>query len=267
MVPFATVRGHGTVLHTGGGGLVPRGTRVQVFDSIFEVFLALGTLVGVVVLGYMVVKAYQYRAAADHDDGDVSRPVLGELPRGSEGGGKLFVSFGMSAIIVVSLVAWTYLTLLYVEDPGRSAADPDAIEVEVIGAQFSWTFVYPNGHRTNVLRAPAGTDVHLSVTSRDVFHNFGVPGLRVKSDAIPGQTTETWFVADEPGTYAAHCYELCGSGHSFMDTEVVIMEPDDYEAWYANTSASDGSTNASAANASGSDGPARLAATAGGVGA
>ncbi|WP_284014193.1 cytochrome c oxidase subunit II [Halobaculum litoreum] len=267
MVPCDTVRGLALPLHTGGGGLVPRGTRVQVFDSIFEVFLVLGTLVGAVVLGYMGLKAFQYRRGAEHDDGDVSRPVLGELPRGSEGGGKLFVSFGLSAVVVVSLISWTYLTLLYVEDPGRSAADPEALEVEVIGGQFSWTFVYPNGHRSTVLRAPADTDVHLTVTSRDVFHNFGVPGLRVKTDAIPGQTTSTWFVADEPGTYAAHCYELCGSGHSFMDTEVVIMEPADYEAWYANTSASAGPANASAPNATVSDGPTRLPTTAKGVGA
>ncbi|WP_277553101.1 cytochrome c oxidase subunit II [Halobaculum limi] len=237
--------GYRFLLHTGGGGFVPRGTRVQVFDSIFEVFLVLGTLVGVVVVGYMTLKAYQYRRGADHDHADVDRPQVGELPRGSEGGNKLFVSLGMSAVIVVSLIAWTYLTLLYVEDPGRSAADPEAIEVDVIGGQFSWEFVYPNGHTSTTLRAPANTDVHLVVTSRDVFHNFGIPGLRVKSDAIPGQTTETWFVAEEPGTYQAHCYELCGSGHSYMDAEVIIMEQAAFEEWYAGT----GATNASASNA------------------
>ncbi|MFC7098632.1 cytochrome c oxidase subunit II [Halobaculum marinum] len=263
MVPHDTALGHAVPLHTSGGGLVPRGTRVQVFDSIFEVFLLLGTLVGIVVVGYMGLKAYQYRRGADHDDGDVSRPVLGELPRGSEGGGKLFVSFGMSAIIVVSLISWTYLTLLYVEDPGQSAADPEALEVEVIGGQFSWTYVYPNGHQTNVLRAPADTDVHLTVTSRDVFHNYGIPELRVKSDAIPGQTTDTWFVAEEPGTYTAHCYELCGSGHSFMDGEVIIMEPAAFDEWYANTAASDDGTTGNASNASVSLAPGRLVAATG----
>ncbi|QZP37824.1 cytochrome c oxidase subunit II [Halobaculum magnesiiphilum] len=241
MIPCDAAAVHAVLLHTGGSGLVPRGTRAQVFNRIFEVFLILGVAVGVVVLGYMGLKAYQYRRGADHDHDDVERPQLGELPKGSEGGGKLFVSFGMSAVIVVSLISWTYLTLLYVEDPGSTAADPEAIEVEVVGGQFSWTFIYPNGHESDVLRAPTDTDVHLVVSSRDVFHNFGIPELRVKSDAIPGQTTETWFVADEPGRYQAHCYELCGSGHSYMDAQVVIMEEDAFEAWYANTSAPNGS--------------------------
>jgi cytochrome c oxidase subunit 2 len=82
---------------------------------------------------------------------------------------------------------------------------------------------------------PADTEIRLTVTSGDVFHNFGIPGLRVKSDAIPGQTTETWFVAEEPGRYQAACYELCGQGHSYMTSEVVVMSEEEYEKWYGQT--------------------------------
>ncbi|WP_227376963.1 cytochrome c oxidase subunit II [Haladaptatus halobius] len=214
-------------------GLIPRGTRAEVFQQIFDVFLVLGVLVGVVVIGYMVYTAYKYR------DGNGSReftpPTLGELPSGSEGGQKLAYSFSLSAIIVISLVLWTYGTLLYVEgDP--AAENPDALEVEVVGSQFSWTFVYPNGHESDTLRVPQGKEVKLTVTSTDVFHTFGVPELRVKTDAIPGQQTDTWFIGDETGTYEARCFELCGAGHSYMTAEVVVMEPSEYQAWYANTS-------------------------------
>ena len=90
---------------------------------------------------------------------------------------------------------------------------------------------------------PEDRAIRLNVTSEDVFHNFGAPGLRVKTDAIPGTTTETWFIGDETGTYEAKCYELCGVGHSAMNADVVVMEPDAYAEWYA-------STNASAANGS-----------------
>ncbi|ELZ93728.1 cytochrome c oxidase subunit II [Haloferax volcanii] len=217
-------------------GLVPRGTRAFVFESIFEVFLLLGTLVGVVVVGYMLYNAYKYRSGSGNghiDDGD--RLVLGELPSGSGGGRKLFTSFFMSMVIVVSLVSWTYLTLLYVEE---GPADDESLDVAVEGYQFGWRFTYPNGHTTDgVLRVPADRPVRLTITTADVFHNFGVTELRVKSDAIPGQETETWFTADEPGTYTAQCYELCGAGHSYMSAEVVVMPPDEYEAWYANTTA------------------------------
>lgn len=214
-------------------GLVPRGTRVEVFQRIYWVFLVLGTIVGIVVIVYMLWKAYKYRASAVADDGDIDRPQVGELPTGGGGGGKLFLSFGLSTIIVVSLIVWTYGTLLYIESD-----DPlgdDELEVEVVGFQFGWEFVYPNGHTSNTLRVPTDREIRLIVTSDDVFHNFGIPELRVKSDAMPGQTTNTWFVAEETGQYTAKCYELCGSGHSYMTADVIVMEEDAYQEWYENT--------------------------------
>ena len=214
-------------------GLIPRGTREFVFQRIFTVFLVLGTLVGVVVISYMLYNAYKYRAGGDHADDEIDRPVLGELPEGSGGGKKLFTSFALSTVIVISLIAWTYGTLLYVES-GPPAEDP--VEVEVEGYQFGWEFTYANGHTTTgVVRVPQGRAVELRITSTDVFHNFGIPAWKVKVDAMPGQTTDTWFIADETGNYTAQCYELCGAGHSYMTATVVVMPPDEYQAWYAST--------------------------------
>ena len=234
VLPMSMTLSHGLPTVLAQSGLIPRGTRVFVFDRIFTVFLLLGTLVGIVVIAYMLYNAYKYRDTGEEDDLD--RPVLGELPEGGGKGKKLFTSFALSAVIVISLVAWTYGTLLYVEE-GPSAAD--SLEVEVEGYQFGWRFTYPNGHTTDgVLRVPADQGVRLQITSADVFHNFGIPELKVKSDAIPGQTSETWFIAEEPGTYTANCYELCGAGHSYMTADVVVMEPDEYRAWYNDTNAS-----------------------------
>jgi len=228
-------------------GIVPRGTRVFVFRRIFNVFLGLGTLVGVVVVGYMLYNAVKYRDDGETDD-DEDRPTLGELPEGSGGGRKLFTSFALSMIIVVSLISWTYATLLFVES---GPPDSEAIGVEVTGFQFGWTFTYPNGHETTgVLRVPVDRSIQLQVTSRDVWHHFGVPAFRVKSDAIPGQTATTWMKADETGTYTARCYELCGAGHSYMTARVVVMPQDEYRAWYADTgNESSNATNAVAAPA------------------
>ena len=212
-------------------GLIPRGTRAFVFERIFVVFLVLGTAVGVVVVGYMLYNAYKYRADSGRGSDD-DRPVLGELPTGSGGGRKLFTSFFLSTVVVVSLISWTYGTLLFVEE-GPEAED--TMEVRVEGYQFDWRFVYPNGYESDTLYVPRNESVRLVVTSDDVFHNFGIPALRVKTDAIPGQETETWFRAEETGNYSAQCYELCGSGHSFMTATVVVMEPDEYERWYEGT--------------------------------
>lgn len=239
---MAIVTGFLLPLDGGGGGFVPRGTRVEVFSRIFDVFLILGTLVGVVVIAYMLYNAYVYRDGADDAADDADRPTLGEIPTGGGKGGKLFVSFGLSAIIVVSLIAWTYGTLLYVEQDSP-VDEGEHLTVEVEGYQFGWSFTYPNGHTTTTLRLPANTPVRLQITARDVFHNFGIPELKVKSDAIPGQTTDTWLVTDEPAEYTANCYELCGSGHSFMQAPVVVMDADAYEEWYAGTSANGSNEN------------------------
>lgn len=240
---------------------IPRRTRMNVFRSIYWVFVGLGTLVGVVVVGYMTYVAYRYRAGGDHAaEGDDDRPTLGELPTGGGKGRKLFVSFALSAVVVVSLVAWTYGTLLYVESPVSAQETEEELEVEVVGRQFAWQFVYPNGHTSSDLRVPTDTRVRLVVTSADVFHNFGIPGLRAKTDAIPGQTTETWFVAERPGEYQANCYELCGAGHSAMTAEVVVMDPAAFEEWYATTgdgtASASGDTATDTATPNGTDGTA-----------
>ncbi len=225
-------------------------TPADVFNTVYLVFLILGTLVGVVVIGYTLTKAWRYRDDGERDDESESdkvvRPVLGHLPTGSGGGKKLFVSFGISAVIVLSLIVWTYSALLFVDDtpPEVAAEGEEPLEIEVVGKQFNWEYTYPNGHTEEpTLYIPEDRPIRLKVTAADVWHNYGISEFRVKTDAIPGQTTTAWFVADETGTYEAVCYELCGSGHSAMRGDVVVMEQEEFEEWYANTT--DGSTSAS----------------------
>lgn len=212
------------------GDLIPRGTRSAIFSEIYWVFLILGTIVGIVVIAYMLYNGYKYRDSPDRaDDGD-ERPQLGEIPSGGGGGKKLFLSFSLSAIIVISLVIWTYGTLLYVET--APAQTQDSLTVEVEGYQFGWDFTYPNGKNTsNELRIPRDRLVNFEVTSSDVFHNFAIPELRARTDAIPGQTTETWVRATETGTFEAQCVELCGAGHSYMNADVIVMEQGEFQDW------------------------------------
>lgn len=219
--------------------------QAEVFDEIFFVFLTLGTVVGIIVVAYTLWNVYKYRDDGGEPDEDFDAPVVGELPTGQGGpkAKKLFLSFGLSAIVVISLVVYAYGLLLYVEEGPSTDVETD-MEVEVVGYQFGWEFQYPDEGVTtqNTLRVPQDQVVQLRVTSRDVWHNFGVPELRIKSDAIPGEYSETWFSGQahldeplEPGeevTYTAECFELCGSGHSYMKADVIIMHEEDYQDWY-----------------------------------
>lgn len=220
--------------------------QAEVFEEIFFVFLALGTLVGIIVVSYTLWNAYKYRDDGGEPKDDFDAPTVGELPTGQGGpkAKKLFLSFGLSAIVVISLVVYAYGLLLYVEEGPQTEMEGDAaMEIEVEGYQFGWDYIYPNGYEQgDALRVPAETRIDLAVTSTDVWHNFGSSDLRIKSDAIPGEYSHVWFSA-EPGEYTVECFELCGAGHSQMTDTIIVMPEDDFQDWYEDTgSEGNGST-------------------------
>lgn len=103
--------------------------------------------------------------------------------------------------------------------PGR-----DALTVRVIAEQFAWNVHYPGADgifgptdihlvtadnpvgldrsdptgkddivTINQLTLPVNKPIIVQLSSKDVIHSFGIPLLRVKQDAIPGQTIPVWF--------------------------------------------------------------------------
>src|SRR5207247_1460198 len=43
--------------------------------------------------------------------------------------------------------------------------------------------------------------------------------------------TNIWFQPTRPGTYHLFCAEYCGTRHSGMIGQVIVMEPADYQVW------------------------------------
>jgi cytochrome c oxidase subunit 2 len=83
------------------------------------------------------------------------------------------------------------------------------------------------------LVVPVGKKVRLLLTSADVIHSWWVPALSVKKDAVPGFVNESWFIAEQTGTFRGQCTELCGQDHGFMPVVVNIVEQAEYDAWLA----------------------------------
>lgn len=115
----------------------------------------------------------------------------------------------------------------------RLALPPrDAMEVYVTAKKWMWKFSYPQGPSSiAVLTVPAGRPVKLIMTSRDVIHSFFVPEFRVKQDVVPGRYTTVWFEARRAGIYDIFCTEYCGTGHSTMRGQVVVLSAEDYGRW------------------------------------
>lgn len=110
----------------------------------------------------------------------------------------------------------------------------NAMEVFVVAKQWMWKLEHPEGVREiNTLHVPVGRDVRLTMISQDVIHSFFVPAFRIKQDVLPGRYTTLWFHAIKPGHYHLFCAEYCGTLHSGMVGEIVVMEPNEYQAWLA----------------------------------
>jgi cytochrome c oxidase subunit II len=108
----------------------------------------------------------------------------------------------------------------------------ETMNVYVVGKQWMWKFQHLDGQREiNELHVPVGRPVKLIMTSEDVIHDVSVPAFRVKADVIPGRYSHMWFEATKAGEYHLFCAEYCGTRHSGMVGRVVVMEPDDYQAW------------------------------------
>jgi cytochrome c oxidase subunit 2 len=110
----------------------------------------------------------------------------------------------------------------------------NAMNIYVVGKQWMWKAEHPGGqHEINSLHIPTGRAIQLTLISQDVFHSFSIPAFRVKREAIPGRYTTVWFEATAPGTYHIFCTQYCGTNHSQMIGDVVVLTPEGYKQWLA----------------------------------
>jgi cytochrome c oxidase subunit 2 len=114
--------------------------------------------------------------------------------------------------------------------------NPD-VRIGVIGQQWSWTFnyldedVYDVGTAATIpqLYLPVNQRVEFQLNSPDVIHSFWIPSFYFKMDLIPGRTNSFQVTPNREGTYAGRCSELCGTYHSRMLFEVVVVSEQEYE--------------------------------------
>ncbi len=130
------------------------------------------------------------------------------------------------ALALVLFFASTYVYYHLCQYPA------DASEIYVLGKQWMWEIQHPEGRREiNTLHVPVGRPIRLTMTSQDVIHSFFVPAFRVKQDVVPGRYSSLWFEATKAGTYHLFCAEYCGTLHSGMIGQVVVMEPSEFQEW------------------------------------
>ena len=130
-------------------------------------------------------------------------------------------------IIAMVIFFWGAKVYFVMASPPR-----ETLNIYVVGKQWMWKVQHTTGQREiNQLHVPIGRTVKLIMTSEDVIHNFSIPAMRVKADVIPGRFVEIWFEPSRPGTYQIFCAEYCGTQHSGMIGQVVVMDAAAYQSW------------------------------------
>jgi cytochrome c oxidase subunit 2 len=83
----------------------------------------------------------------------------------------------------------------------------------------------------NQLNLPVNRPALIHLSSKDVIHSFGLPIMRVKQDAVPGENIPVWFIPTVVGESEIVCSQLCGLGHFRMRGFLNVQSDADFKKW------------------------------------
>jgi len=223
------------------------------FDSLLNWYLTFGIGAAVIVITLLVFFMVRYR----------DRGQKTPMPHHKVEGWKIVVVTVLISVSVLTAAEYqTFASFSNIEIPNNTTCVQETglpcVYINLLAFQWGWNFTYPDGKFTltnapyyQPLTVPEGRVIIVNITSKDVFHTFGISMLGVKEDAIPGKTNQLWFEVptlqvptpsdvtmkcDSTGdscTYvlAIRCFELCGVGHATMDGNLTVVTQ---AAWNSN---------------------------------
>jgi cytochrome c oxidase subunit 2 len=156
----------------------------------------------------------------------------------------------IAPILILLTIAIPSFRLLYFQ---RNLPEAD-MTIKATGVQWNWRYEYPDhgGFEydsylvededlqpgqprlltvDNDVVVPVNKTVRVIVTADDVIHNWAMPSFGIKMDAVPGRLNETWFRAEQTGTFHGQCSELCGIRHAYMPITVRVVSEEEFAAW------------------------------------
>lgn len=205
----------------------PQSPQASAIFAIFTNVLILSAIIFVIVTGLVVYGVVRYRSRGETSE-----------PRQHFGSRRMETIWTAIPLLVVTvLFIATVRTMAFVDAPLNPDRLPDLV---ITGRQWWWEARYPNGAVTaNEIHIPASTRLLVRIEGGDVIHDFWVPQLGRKMDAVPGRPGYVWLEADVPGTYQGACSEFCGMQHAGMRFLVIADSDADFSAWVRNQAASE----------------------------
>jgi len=185
-------------------------------DALYIFLVALSLFMSVAIFTMICIFAVRYRGRKGREAEQIEGSTILELTWSA-----------IPLVIFMFIFAWG--AVIYFKE---RTAPRGATQVYVVAKQWMWKLQHEEGQREiNELHVPVGRDVEMIMTSQDVIHSFYVPAFRIKQDVLPGRYTTLWFHPIRSGTYHLFCAGYCGTQHSGMIGQVVVLEPAQYEAW------------------------------------
>jgi heme/copper-type cytochrome/quinol oxidase subunit 2 len=218
------------------------------FDSLLNWYLFFGIGAAIIVITLLVVFSVRYRYRGEKTP----------MPKHKVEGWKIVL---ITVIISVSILTFaeyqTFSSFGNIEIPNNTTCIQNTgfpcVNINVMAFQWGWNYTYPNGRfMVGNLTVPAGMDVVINLSSRDVFHSMGITMLAQKEDAVPGRTNQMWFslptekvgttpdvaavTCNAAGTSCSYidairCFELCGVGHATMWANLTVVSQATWDAW------------------------------------
>lgn len=187
-------------------------------DTDFLILLGISLAILTLVVVLVLVFAIRYRRG--------SRAGRGPLP--SFMAHEFEIGWTSATVFLFIFIFWW----LVAPPAASNSSQMPALQIQIYAKQWMWKVEHPNGAREiNTLHLPLNTPVHLVMTSQDVIHSFYVPAFRVKRDVLPDRASVLDFYPTQTGSFHLFCAEYCGTDHSQMTGEVIVMRPEDYAHW------------------------------------
>ncbi len=188
--------------------------------TLFVFVLIACAVILALVSGLVVYACFRYRRKSGEGD-----------PPQRFGRKRLEIAWTAGPLLL--LVAIFIFTARAMSSSDPRPSDVSSPDIVVVGHQWWWEAEYPKaGFRTaSEIHLPAGRNMGVLIKTNDVIHDFWVPQLARKVDAIPGFPNYLLLDADKPGIYLGACSEFCGEEHAWMRFHVVVSSQSEFEDW------------------------------------
>jgi cytochrome o ubiquinol oxidase subunit 2 len=143
------------------------------------------------------------------------------------------MSWGGPIVIVIVLAFFVWRDTHKLDPYRPLASDLAPLQVEVIGYDWKWLFIYPDQGIASIgtLALPTRRPVSLHMTSATVMQSFFIPALGSQIYAMGGMVSQLNLQASKPGKSLGENTMYNGDGFHQQKFTALAMSPADFKAW------------------------------------